>query len=256
MNFMTIRKLDLYIKELLQFDDFSRAENGMNGLQFGDYDAEVTKAAFAVDACAETFRRAAEFGAQILIVHHGLFWGRVFPLTGRHYRRIKLLADNNLGLYGIHLPLDAHMEIGNAAGIAGEIGLKEIEPFGMYHGKSIGCKGSFDSAVSLEEVKKSLSLDMNKPLGILPFGKTEIKTAGIISGGATWEAFQAIDEDLDLYITGDAAHEIYHHCLEDKINIIFGGHYYTETYGINTLCKKITAEMDIETLYIDLPTGL
>jgi dinuclear metal center YbgI/SA1388 family protein len=253
---MQLAEIDIYFRELLLIDDFARTDSAMNGLQFGDFNSEISGIAFAVDACAETFRRAAEAGAQMLFVHHGLFWGRGYPLTGRHHARIKLLADAGLALYAVHLPLDAHPDLGNNAGIAGKLGLENCEPFADYHGKKIGVKGRLPGVLSLDQVKEKLDMDVQKPLGQLAFGKAEIYSIGIVSGGATWESFQAIEEDLDLYITGDAAHEIYHHCLEAKINVLFGGHYNTETYGVRSLCDKTASDLGLETVFIDLPTGL
>ena len=253
---MLLAEIDRYYRELLLIDDFARNDSAMNGLQFGDFNSEISRIAFAVDACAETFRRAAESGAQMLFVHHGLFWGRVFPLTGRHHARFRLLADAGLALYAVHLPLDAHPDLGNNAGIAKKLGLENCEPFADYHGKKIGIKGRLPAALSLDRVKEKLDMDVQKPLGQLAFGKAEISSIGIVSGGATWESFQAIEEDLDLYITGDAAHEIYHHCLEAKINVLFGGHYNTETYGVRSMCEKTASDLRLETVFIDLPTGL
>lgn len=252
---MLVKDLDKYFRDLLLIDDFKRNDNALNGLQFGNESAKVKKAAFAVDACAETFRRAAQEKADILFVHHGLFWGRVFPLTGRHYRRIKLLSDNSLALYAVHLPLDAHPVYGNNAGIARELTLENTEPFGEYKGKFIGIKGTLPQEMSIAEIKKILNMDANRPLGYLPFGKQKNRTVGIVSGGAAWESFQAIEDDLDLYITGDAAHEIYHHCLEAEINVLFGGHYFTETRGVRSVCRKVKEDLNIDTVFIDLPTG-
>ena len=252
---MLVKDLDKYFRELLQIDEFSRNDTALNGLQFGDENSEVKKAAFAVDACAETFRRAIREKADILFVHHGIYWGKIFALTGRHFKRIKMLGDSGLCLYAVHLPLDAHPVYGNNAGIADKLKLENREPFGEYKGKFIGVKGILPAAKSIEEIKKILNMDVNRPLGFLPFGKEENRTIGIVSGGATWESFQAIDEDLDLYITGDASHEIYHHCLEAGINVLFGGHYFTETYGVKAVCSRLKEDLGIDTVFIDLPTG-
>ena len=99
-------------------------------------------------------------------------------------------------------------------------------------------------------------MDNQKPLCVLPFGKKEISTVGIISGGASHDVYQAIDENLDLYITGEIGHDNYHQCLENKINFIAGGHYQTETVGVSLLMKKLKEEKNIDTVFIDVPTGL
>ncbi|MBN1647345.1 MAG: Nif3-like dinuclear metal center hexameric protein [Spirochaetales bacterium] len=253
---MLLAEIDEYYRSLLATDEFSKCDYAMNGLQFGNRNADITKVAFAVDACAETFRRAAEAKAQLLFVHHGLFWGKVYPLTGRHHERFRLLSESGLALYAVHLPLDAHPVYGNNAGIADRLGLQNREPFAEYHGKKIGVKGRLASARSLNEIKSMLDMENRKALGQLGFGNDKITSIGIVSGGAAKESFQAIEENLDLYITGDTSHEIYHHCLEAGINVLFGGHYNTETYGVRSMCEKTAQDLGIETFFIDLPTGL
>ena len=253
---MLLKDLDLYFKELLLIDDFSGVDNSLNGLQVGDYNMEISRIAFAVDACAEIFKRAVALKAQALFVHHGLFWGKIYPFTGRHYKRLQLLTKNDLALYAAHLPLDSHPAYGNAAGIADKLGLTDREQFGEHRRKYIGCKGKLPKKMTLDQIKIELDISPNMLRSELPFGKDEIESLGIITGGAAWESFQAIDQELDLYITGDPAHEIYYHCLEAGINVISAGHYFTETFGVKTVCAKTAEDLGIETVYIDLPTGL
>lgn len=242
--------------ELLCLDEFDSFDNSLNGLQLAGPGKQIRRAAFAVDASLETFRRAAEWRADLLFVHHGLFWGKELPLTGSHYRRIRTLMDNELALYAVHLPLDKHPELGNNAGIARVIGLEELAPFGKYKGIKIGYKGRFPAGISLDEVVQLLCGGNEDALSILPFGPEEIKTAGVVSGGGADEVLQAIDEKLDLFITGDSAHTYYHHSLEGRINVIFAGHYLTEIWGVKLLAEKVKKSLGLETVYLDIPTGL
>lgn len=258
---MRLSEIDNYFRSVLEIDQLAKTDASMNGIQVGaangiPEDAEVERIAFAVDACMETFERAAEGGAQMLFVHHGLFWGRSVQVDGAHFRRLKYLFKNDLALYAAHLPLDLHPEFGNNAGICAALGIEEPHPFGEYHGFQIGFKGNLPEPSSLDDVLASLGLSADNALSVLPFGPARIKKIAVISGGGTNEIDQAIDEKADLYITGDAAHQIYHTCLENGINLISAGHYNTETWGVRLLAEKTAEDIDVETFFVDVPTGL
>ena len=137
---MNLNELDSYFRELLRIDEFARDDSSQNGVQIGRSGESVARLAFAVDASLETARRAADWGADVLVVHHGLFWGTSLPITGVHYGRIKEFLHHDLALYAIHLPLDEHEELGNNAVMAEKLGLVERAPFGEHHGKCIGGK--------------------------------------------------------------------------------------------------------------------
>ncbi len=233
-----------------------RVDASLNGLQIGDSGAEIKKVAFAVDACFETIRKAIDEQAQVLFVHHGLFWGRPLAITGDHYKRVKYAMDHNLALYAVHLPLDIHPELGNNAVLARTLGLSDLEGFGEYKGFQIGMKGRLESPLKRDEVVPALFGDWESRPVMLPFGPAEIRTVGMISGGGTHEVAQAIEEGLDLYITGDSSHTAYHQSLEAGINVLFGGHYLTETGGVQSVMKKAAAELSLDTIFIDVPTGL
>ncbi|MBC8452432.1 MAG: Nif3-like dinuclear metal center hexameric protein [Spirochaetes bacterium] len=253
---MDIKELVDWFDDLLKPQEFILADISMNGLQVGRKQKEITRAAFAVDACLESFQRAVQVGADILFVHHGLFWGKPIALTDTHYQRISYLMEHDLALYASHLPLDAHPEVGNNAGLADKLGLMQRMPFGEYHGRMIGVKGELPIEIPLEAVLDALEMNDEPSISVLPFGRKKIKKVGIISGGAAGEVLQALDEGLDLYITGETAHQIYHTCLEGGINVIAGGHYNTETYGPKLVADRLSAETGIKTSFIDFPTGL
>ncbi len=253
---MDLKELVGWFNALLKPEEFTQNDISLNGLQVGRKQKEIKKAAFAVDACMETFQRAVQAGADILFVHHGLFWGKPIPLTDAHYDRISYLMEHDLALYASHLPLDAHPDVGNNAGIANKLGLIDRLPFGEYHGKKIGMKGELPEVSSLEDVLGVLGLRDEASLSILPFGKKKIRSVGIVSGGAADEVLQAIDEGIDLYITGEASHQVYHACLEGGIHVIAAGHYNTEIYGPKLLADKLSGEMGITAYFIDFPTGL
>jgi dinuclear metal center YbgI/SA1388 family protein len=249
---MLLADLDALVRATL---DFARFEHdvAINGLQVARSQAEVSKAAFAVDASLESFRRAAGAGAQLLFVHHGLFWGSRAPLTRTLYQRVRFLIEHDLALYAAHLPLDAHPELGNNIGLARRLGLAGIEPFGDYHGTKIGFKGRLDPPRPLERLAALVS---PRPLSLLAFGPAEIRSVGIVSGGDPHAVSQAVAEGLDLFVTGDASHEIYHEALEAGINVLSGGHYATETWGITLMSEYLRGTAGLETVVLDIPTGL
>jgi dinuclear metal center YbgI/SA1388 family protein len=253
---MTSARLDAYFRSLLDIEGFAATDSSMNGIQVDNDGAEIAKIAFAVDACLETFQQAAASGAGLLFVHHGLFWGRPLRIAGTHRERLRFLLDHNIVLYAAHLPLDQHPALGNNAGLAELLGIVQPEPFGEYHGRKIGCKGKLAQPLSIEEAVKRISFKDRPPLGVYPFGKRESLNCAVVSGGAAEEAVQAIEEGIDLYITGEASHEIYHQALEGHLNMIAGGHYSTEVWGVRRVMEHCAAELSLETEFIDAPTGL
>jgi putative NIF3 family GTP cyclohydrolase 1 type 2 len=136
------------------------------------------------------------------------------------------------------------------------LGLENIEPFGEYHGKKIGYKGMFPRPVTIDQAARKISFVDRPPLGVYPFGKKENASCAVISGGATFGGSQAIDEGIDLYVTGEMSHWMYHICIEDKLNMIAGGHYATEVWGARSVMRHCAEELSIDVEFIDVPTGL
>ena len=249
-------KLDGFFRSFLDFEGFAGADNSLNGIQVDNDGGGIEKIAFGVDASLETFERAAAAGAGMLIVHHGLFWGKPLRLAGSHRRRIQFLLDRNICLYAVHLPLDQHPEFGNNAALARLLGLEKLEPFGECHGKKIGYKGVFPQPLTLDQAAQKIAFEGRPPLGIYPFGKKENASCAVMSGGAAKESQQAAEEGVDLYVTGEMSHSTYHMCLEEKLNMIAGGHYSTEVWGLRELMQHCAKELNINTEFIDVPTGL
>lgn len=259
---MDIFELNLYLNNLLNISNFSAYDISQNGLQVENSGKRIRKIAFAVDCCIQTISAAIERQADVLIVHHGLFWSKSLLVCGTHFKRLKLLINSDTALFGIHVPLDVHPIYGNNAGLANRLHLENVKTFGNYNGLDIGMYGEFQFAGNtkngflLNEIIPKLFPDGEKPIHILPFGKPEIKTVGIISGKASSFINEAINLNLDLYITGEIEHTAYHTALENKINVIAGGHYQTETVGLKLLARKTELDTDIETCFIEAPTGL
>jgi dinuclear metal center YbgI/SA1388 family protein len=249
-------ELDAYFRSFLQIEAMARIDDSLNGIQVDNDGSPVTKVAFAVDACMESFRRAAEWGAGMIFVHHGIFWGRPIAVRKGHRTRLSFLLENNLALYAAHLPLDMHPVYGNNAALAEALGLKNVEPFGEYHGVKIGFKGIIDPPIPFDRAVELVTAAGHKPSSVLPFGPDPVASAAVVSGGGAMDVTQAIDEGLDLYVTGESSHSIYHYCLENRIGLIAAGHYQTEIWGVKRIAEKLRSETGIETRFIDLPTGL
>lgn len=255
---MTLNQLYNYFNGFLKVENYG-SDPSMNGIQIQNREPdskEIKKVAFAVDACEETALKAAELGADVLFVHHGLFWGHSETITGSHYKRIAAFIKNDLALMAFHIPLDANAEVGNNFGMAKRLGMINTEPFAFWRGMSLGVKGELVESMTAEELAEKALRQGKKAEKILKLGKEKIKTVGICSGGASEDVAAAVEEGLDAFITGEFQHEQFHFAKEMKINVIAGGHYETETVGVSLVAEKLQRETGIETVFIESETGL
>ena len=246
-------ELVAYLNEYLQIESFLASDSSLNGLVVGGEDKKIGKIGYAVDACQASFDQAAREKVDFLLVHHGLFWGAPLAVTGSHYTRLATLIKHDINLYAAHLPLDAHPEIGNNIQIAKALGLEKIEAFSAYKGQTIGYKGILKEPKTLKEIANRLGYEKTV---LLPFGKEKIQMVGIVSGGASRNISDALSDGLDLYITGEVEHESYHVALEGGINVLGGGHYVTEIYGVRALAEHLRERFGLEAVFIANPTGL
>ncbi len=244
------------LSDVLAIEGFAAADMSLNGLQVGDCDSEVRKVAFAVDASLATIKEAAKQGADVLFVHHGLFWGRPIAITGRHYARVKTLLDNNLALFACHLPLDAHPEYGNNAQMALKLGLQDVQPFAFFRGVSVGCKGVFPEPLDANQIIEKLGVRTNDTNFEINCGDRRFKTVGIVSGEGAGDVYEAMDEGLDLLITGESRYTSVNDCLESGIGMLCLGHYETETFGVKAVREMVVKEYGLSTCFVDIPLGL
>lgn len=249
---MKLKKILKFLNDTLKPNELK--DYSLNGLQV-EGNPEVKKICFAVDCTVQTIRLAAKRKADMLIVHHGDFWGKERAITGVHGKRIKALLENNISLYASHLPLDSHPKIGNNAVIARLLGVKKLKAFGKYSGATWGYKGviektSFDKFV--RKVESVLGTEVIK----LPFGSKEITTVGIVSGAGGFALEEASDSGLDVLVTGEARHQVYGEARDLKINVLFGGHYNTEVFGLLDLKKLVEKKLRINCEFIKAPSGL
>ncbi|RLI75685.1 Nif3-like dinuclear metal center hexameric protein [Archaeoglobales archaeon] len=249
---MELSKIVSFLDKYLEIEKFNDSSN--NGLQVEGV-KEIDKIAFAVDACFETFEKAAKINANLIVVHHGLIWGGIDYVRGILFRRLKFLIENGISLYAAHLPLDAHPEVGNNIMLLKMLNLKPKEPFGEYKGIKIGYIGEFDEPKLFDEIVNTVEAKLNVKAKVLDFGDKGIRRVAAVSGKGTFSLNEAIKNDVDLLITGEAEHEAYHIAKDGKINIIFAGHYTTETLGIKALMGVIEQKLDVDVEFIDTPTG-
>ncbi|MDD3627723.1 MAG: Nif3-like dinuclear metal center hexameric protein, partial [bacterium] len=226
---MELFKLTGYLDKYLRISEIS--DSSQNGLQV-EKQGSVKSIGLAVDASESTFKLALQKNVDMIIVHHGLFWGHPFLITELNYKRISLLVKNNIGLYASHLPLDMHPKVGNNAQIAKKLNLKKVKEFGEYHGNYIGMIGDLGRSLSFNDFLKQLKVLFKSDFIPYHFGKKTIKKVGIVSGGGASMLKDAVDYKADVFITGEISHGNYHSILEYKINLITGGHYFTETFGV------------------------
>ena len=242
-----------WLNDYLRIADYK--DISLNGLQVEGAE-EVQKVAVAVDSSQSTFEQAADMGADMLIVHHGLFWGRQIPVTGIHKKRIKYLLDKDISLYAAHIPLDAHKEVGNNWGLARILAMTELEDFGEWQGMPIGVKGVFPTPLSLKDLADAIEKALGESVLVHAGGKMEVSSLGIISGGAAWDVITAAEQGLDAFLTGEPKHETFYDSFERGINSLYAGHYMTETVGVNLLADKLKEEFALATEFVLLPTGL
>jgi dinuclear metal center YbgI/SA1388 family protein len=224
-----------------------------NGLQVARRDGKITKVCLGVDASLPLYEEALRRGAQLVICHHGLSWGdSLARVTGYNFDQLEFLLQNKLALYASHLPLDAHSKLGNNAQIAKALKLKNVAPFVKYHGNDIGTRGELEKPVSLDAFAALVKKIMGRgDVTIFPFGKPRVKTVAIASGGAPNEMNQAIDADIDVYLSGESNLSAYNRAAQCKINAVFAGHYATEVFGVRALAEHITKTFGIEAEFVD-----
>lgn len=250
---MELYRLDRHLADYLRIPEVPDDRRALNGLQVAN-SGTVTRIAAAVDACQATIDAAARQGADLLLVHHGLFWGGLEPLTGRHGRRVRRLMEADLALYSAHLPLDCHPEVGNNAVLARDLGLEDPRPFGTYEGIEIGFAGRWTGSLG------DLAARLTERLGVEPHviakGPERVTRVGVVTGGASGLLREARDAGIDTFITGEGPHHTFFDAEEWGLNVIYGGHYATETVGVRALAAHLEREFDLPWDFIDHPTGL
>jgi dinuclear metal center YbgI/SA1388 family protein len=242
-----------YCDRMLRTGEIGDYDHIANGLQVQNR-GSVSRIAAMVDASLATVKLAIAAKADLLIVHHGLFWSPSHPWTGKKYELIRLLIENDLAVYSSHLPLDAHPKLGNNAQLGAALGLKKLKPFFPSHGGLIGLKtrqriARAELAARLERVLGS------KPL-LIPGGNAMCGCIGVVTGSAGDGLKECVADGVDTLITGEGPHWTYAMAEELGINVFQGGHYLTETFGVKALAAELSRKFKVPWEFLDHPTGL
>ncbi|MFV1996261.1 MAG: Nif3-like dinuclear metal center hexameric protein [Verrucomicrobiales bacterium] len=243
-----------YLDGLLRIEEVPDYEEALNGLQLGN-GGEISRIGAAVDACSPVIERAIEAGIDLLIVHHGLFWGGAQPIVGGLYQKMKGALEGNLAVYSAHIPLDVHPDFGNNALLARALGLVDPRPFFDWKGIQLGLRATAEGG------RAALVASLEKATGggavhLCPGGPESIREVGVITGGAGGEISQVAAAGIDTFITGEGPHWSYTAAEELGVNILYGGHYATETFGVRALAQHLGAREDLPWEFIDHPSGM
>jgi dinuclear metal center YbgI/SA1388 family protein len=240
-----------YLNSLLAIDKIK--DSSCNGLQVQG-EKTIKRIGCAVDACMAVYKKATARKCQMLIVHHGMIWNGLKSITGAIRDHVGFLIDKGINLYAAHLPLDLHPVLGNNIVLARMLNLSEIRSFGKYHDNDIGFDGILPMACTIDELGKILGKKLGGTFSTLPFGRTKIRTVAVVSGGGSDAIVEAIDKKIDCFITGEPNHWNHHSALEGKLNVLYLGHYHSETPGVRAVGKNLSQKFDVETVFINEPT--
>ena len=244
---MSIGQIDLvnYLSHQLTpqlYEDYAP-----NGLQI-EGSSSIAKLAFAVSATQDSIQSALKWGAQALVVHHGVFWKYqgARTVTGAWGERLKLCIKNDLNLLAYHLPLDGHGEFGNAVALGNKLGLQNMSAFALHKKQPMGTKGELKQPVSAKELKAQLEKLLAHPVILASPDETKlISSIGIITGGANNDWVKAMEDGLDAYLTGEISEYNWHDAKEAGIHYFAGGHHATEKFGIQALMEKIKKDFPV-----------
>jgi dinuclear metal center YbgI/SA1388 family protein len=248
-----------YLDTLLATSAIPDYPGAVNGLQLAN-SGEIRKIAACVDFSSRSVSRAAEEKANLLIVHHGMFWGGARAVTGSAYTRLRALLDNDIAVYASHLPLDCHQVFGNNVLLSKQLGLIPSGEFARYKGIAIGVSGEADIA-TLDLVGRAESFARNHGGNAIatPFskGRRTMKWAICTGAGASAETLQEVrDASIDTLVVGEGPHWTAVEAEEMNLVIIYAGHYATETLGVAALAEHVAEKYGLDWTMIHAPTGL
>ncbi len=274
-----------YTDDFLRIRDVGDWDNALNGLQI-ENSGQVTRLGAAVDVSTRVLTEAAKRNVDLLIVHHGLFWPGLQPVRSALRRQLQLAFENDIALYGAHLPLDIHPKVGNNAELVAALGLPlgvrghvrafksgdmspqsksaqqncrasaaaDAEPFLEEKGQPVGLKAR--ASMPRNELIRKLRKALGAPVKVFNFGPRQTRTIGVVTGGAGSEIYRVAQENIDTFITGEAPHWAAVAAQELGMNLLLGGHYATEVFGVKALAAHLSKRFGIPWEFIDCPTGL
>ena len=239
------------------FNIAAAVDNALNGIQI-EGRSQVGKVAVAVDAAFSTLEQAIELQADMLLVHHGLFWGKELALSGQHKRLVQKFLEQDITLYALHLPLDSHPTLGNSVLLARNLGLLENRQVAEYGTVQCGVVADNPQNLDLSKLKNKLSLldGASTDFLSLPFGPEIPKQVCIVSGAGCDQLYNFETDNFDTLITGEPRQFAYHFAKTHGLNVLFPGHYATETLGVQAVAKLLEEKFSINWSYISEPTGI
>jgi dinuclear metal center YbgI/SA1388 family protein len=246
-------ELIAYLDDYLQINAFE--DYGPQGLQV-EGKADVQKVTLSVDAALPALESAVARGSDLHLVHHGIFWGDPQRLVGALGRRVRTLIKADLNLYAVHLALDAHPEVGNNAVLARLLDIEVTARWAEYKGKTMGVLGEAPAGTTFESLLSQVNRALQTTAQAAAHGPTVVRRVGIVSGGAASLIGEAAALGLDTYITGESSHSHYWEPAEYHMNVIYAGHYATETVGVDALGVHLHEKLNLEVEFLDFPTGL
>jgi len=242
-----------YCDRLLRTTEVGDYDGAANGLQVQN-SGRVGKIAAAVDGSLATIELASAAKANLLVVHHGLFWGPSHPWTGKRFTLLQALLKADLAVYSSHLPLDAHPRLGNNAQLCDALGFTRLRPFFASHGQTIGFQ--VQTQVGRDKLTQLVKRATGTEPRVIPGGPDICRRIGVVTGGAGGELKVAVVEGVDTFITGEGPHWTYALAEELGLNVIYAGHYATETFGVKALAEHLSKRFKVPWVFIDHPTGL
>jgi len=242
-----------YADRYLHIRDVGDWDNALNGLQI-ENSGRVTRLGAAVDVSTRVLTEAQKRGIDFLIVHHGLFWPGLQPIRRALRRQLRLAFENDIALYSAHLPLDIHPRIGNNPQLAAALGFKSVQPFLEEKGQPVGLK--LRVSLSRGELVRKLEKALNATVKVFGFGPKQTRVIGVVTGAAGSEIYRVADEGIDTFITGESPHWAAVAAEEVGVNLLLGGHYATEVFGVKALATHLSKRFRVPWEFIDCPTGL
>jgi len=238
-----------YLDKELKIQDIADSSN--NGLQV-ENSGRVSKVCCGVDASLEFFEAAKERGANLLIVHHGISWkDSLKRITKLNYKWTKFLMDNDMALYGVHLPLDTHPKYGNNVLIGKALGLKGLKAVGSYDGSKIAWAGSVPGGMRYSSFKRKVATALGRELVEMNFGPGTVKKVMVVSGGGCGLLSDAEELGVDMFVSGEPTLAGRNFLKDSGMNGLFGGHYTTETYGVKALAGVIKRKFGVPAEFVD-----
>ena len=250
---ISLSDIVVYTDDFLRIREVGDWDNALNGLQI-ENSGQVTRLGAAVDVSTRVLTEAAKRNVDLLIVHHGLFWPGLQPVKSALRRQLQLAFENDIALYGAHLPLDIHSKVGNNAELVAALGLKSAQPFLEEKGQPVGLKAR--ASVPRNELIRKLRKALGGPVKVFGFGPKQTRTIGVVTGAAGSEIYRIAQENIDTFITGEAPHWAAVAAQELGMNLLLGGHYATEVFGVKALAAHLSKRFGIPWEFIDCPTGL